>query len=114
MKHQLKSQIRWLSFSLIVTLASLNLGQASAQPSRLIDVFLLSQNTNPSAPNISADKLFRNAYENRYTWDSKFPGYTAAVEVKQNNLVYKGRVRVNPNLSVEVTGIDDKLSLIHI
>ncbi|MBV8885027.1 MAG: DUF3386 domain-containing protein [Chroococcidiopsidaceae cyanobacterium CP_BM_RX_35] len=54
----------------------------------------------------SARELFRAAYENRYTWNKQFPGYTAAVEFQQGKEDYKGYIRVNPDLNVEVTGID--------
>jgi len=57
-------------------------------------------------PRISALELFRQAYENRYTWGPQFPGYTATVELKQGKEDYKGHIRLNPDMSVEVTGID--------
>ncbi len=47
------------------------------------------------------------AYENRYTWERSFPGYTAAVVLKQGDETFTGTVKVNPNLSAEVIGIDD-------
>ena len=56
----------------------------------------------------SAKELFRAAYENRYTWDQNFPGYSADVQVKQGNEIYTGKVRINRDLSVEVTGIEDE------
>jgi hypothetical protein len=56
----------------------------------------------------SARELFRAAYENRYTWDDNFPGYSADVELKQGSEVYTGKVRINRDLSVEVTGIEDE------
>ena len=56
----------------------------------------------------SAQELFQAAYENRYTWDSNFPGYTANVELKQGDEVFTGTVTVKPNLSSEVVGIDDE------
>ncbi len=55
-----------------------------------------------------ARDLFRAAYENRYTWDSNFPGYSADIELKQGDEVYSGKIRVNRDLSVEVTGIEDE------
>jgi hypothetical protein len=55
----------------------------------------------------SARDLFQAAYENRYTWDETFPGYTADVELKQGEEVYSGKIRINPDLSVEVSGIED-------
>ena len=56
----------------------------------------------------SARELFRAAYENRYTWDENFPGYSADVQLKQGDEVYTGRIRINQDLSVEVTGIEDE------
>jgi len=56
----------------------------------------------------SAQELFRAAYENRYTWDQNFPGYSADVQIKQGDEVYTGKIRINRDLSVEVTGIEDE------
>ena len=56
----------------------------------------------------SARELFRAAYENRYTWDANFPGYSADIEIKQGDEVYRGNVRIKSDLTVEVTGIDDE------
>ena len=57
---------------------------------------------------MNARELFRAAYENRYTWDENFPGYSADVQLKQGNEVYNGKIRINRDMSVEVTGIDDE------
>jgi len=56
----------------------------------------------------NARDLFRNAYENRYTWDADFPGYSADVELKQGDEIYNGHIRINPDLSVEVAGIENE------
>lgn len=56
----------------------------------------------------SALEIFRKAYENRYTWNKQFPGYTAVVEFRQGKEDYKGRIRISPDLSVEVSGINNK------
>jgi hypothetical protein len=56
----------------------------------------------------SAQELFQAAYENRYTWDRDFPGYTADVELKQGDELFTGKVKVNPDLSAEVIGIEDR------
>ncbi|MEB3883544.1 DUF3386 domain-containing protein [Lyngbya sp. CCY1209] len=56
----------------------------------------------------NARDLFRNAYENRYTWDTDFPGYSADIELKQGDETYNGHIRINPDLSVEVTGIENE------
>jgi Protein of unknown function (DUF3386) len=57
---------------------------------------------------INARELFQTAYASRYTWDENFPGYTADVELKQADAVYAGKIRINPDLIVEVTGIADE------
>jgi Protein of unknown function (DUF3386) len=57
---------------------------------------------------ISAQELFRAAYENRYTWDKNFPGYTADITFKHDNQVFTGQVRINANLKAEVLGVDDE------
>ena len=56
----------------------------------------------------SAQELFQAAYENRYTWEPSFPGYTAAVEFKHGDTVLNGTVVVKANLSAEVLGIEDE------
>jgi hypothetical protein len=56
----------------------------------------------------SARELFKTAYENRYTWDENFPGYSADVQLTQGDEVYTGKIQINRDLSVEVTGIEDE------
>ncbi|HEY9846251.1 MAG TPA: DUF3386 domain-containing protein [Candidatus Caenarcaniphilales bacterium] len=55
---------------------------------------------------MNARDLFQAAYENRYTWDDSFPGYSADVELTQGDETYSGKIRINQDLSVEVSGID--------
>ncbi|HEY9698058.1 MAG TPA: DUF3386 domain-containing protein [Trichocoleus sp.] len=55
-----------------------------------------------------ARDLFRAAYENRYTWDNNFPGYTADVTYTRDGVVYTAKVRVNPNMSADVTDVEDE------
>ncbi|QQE64033.1 hypothetical protein GFS31_07050 [Leptolyngbya sp. BL0902] len=57
---------------------------------------------------IAAQELFRAAYENRYTWDQDFPGYTADVTFTDNGQVYTGKAKVGADLKPEVTGIEDE------
>ncbi|MDJ0736041.1 MAG: DUF3386 domain-containing protein [Nostocaceae cyanobacterium] len=57
---------------------------------------------------LSAQELFRAAYENRYTWDKEFPGYTADITYKYDQQVFNGKIRVNPNLKGEVFEIEDE------
>jgi hypothetical protein len=61
-----------------------------------------------AAIDIEARDLFRAAYENRYTWDANFPGYTADVQLTQGEEIYTGQIRVAPDFSVEVSGIDNE------
>jgi hypothetical protein len=56
----------------------------------------------------TARDLFQAAYENRYTWDLEFPGYTADVTLRQGDESYTAQVRVNEDFSVAVTGIADE------
>ncbi|MEQ9482087.1 DUF3386 domain-containing protein [Coleofasciculus sp. F4-SAH-05] len=56
----------------------------------------------------SARDFFRAAYENRYTWDKDFPGYTADVTFKQDDQVVTGKVRVNPDMKAEVFDVEDE------
>jgi hypothetical protein len=56
----------------------------------------------------TARDLFRTAYENRYTWDHDFPGYTADIELKRGDETYTGSVRVNGDLSYEVLEVSDE------
>jgi hypothetical protein len=56
---------------------------------------------------VSATDLFRAAYENRYTWDKSFPGYTANVTLTQGDEVFTGTVQVKSDLSATVAGIDN-------
>ncbi|AFY79563.1 Protein of unknown function (DUF3386) [Pleurocapsa sp. PCC 7327] len=57
---------------------------------------------------IEARDLFRAAYENRYTWEKNFPGYTADVTFRRGDEVFRGKVRVNPDLSGEVFEVADE------
>ncbi|UBF24889.1 DUF3386 domain-containing protein [Kovacikia minuta CCNUW1] len=57
---------------------------------------------------LSARNLFRAAYENRYTWDKNFPGYTADVQLRQGDQVYTGKIQINSDLSFDVTDVADE------
>ncbi|MDJ0621215.1 MAG: DUF3386 domain-containing protein [Calothrix sp. MO_192.B10] len=52
--------------------------------------------------------LFQIAYESRYTWDEKFPGYTADVQLVQDSSVYTGKITIHSDLSVDVTDVADE------
>lgn len=57
---------------------------------------------------ISAQELFQAAYENRYTWDNNFPGYTADITFKEDDKVITGKIRVNADLKAEVFDVEDE------
>jgi len=55
-----------------------------------------------------ARECFRAAYENRYTWDSQFPGYRADVSFRENDTLHKAQICIKPDFTVEVIGITDE------
>ena len=57
---------------------------------------------------LTAQDLFRSAYENRYTWDKNFPGYQATATMNDGEQQYTASVKVNSDLSFEVSDIEDK------
>ncbi|MGD1942172.1 MAG: DUF3386 domain-containing protein [Leptolyngbyaceae cyanobacterium] len=59
------------------------------------------------AQTLTAQDLFRAAYENRYTWDADFPGYSASVTLR-DGLTHRGQVQVNADLTFEVSNIADE------
>lgn len=61
-----------------------------------------------TATQVSAQELFRAAYENRYTWEKNFPGYTADVTYKHDEQEFKGNIRINSNLKAEVFEVEDE------
>lgn len=101
MQQQLKLRIIPSCVSLILAIASLTLllpNTAYAQS---------TQNTSPTQISAtSAREVFRAAYENRYTWDEQFPGFSAEVSVNYDGEVYQGIASVKSDLSVEVSNID--------
>jgi len=57
---------------------------------------------------VSARDLFRAAYENRYTWDPDFPGYTADVTYEHEGQVIQGRVKLEADTKAEVFDVEDE------
>ena len=57
---------------------------------------------------INAEQMFRNAYENRYTWDENFSGYEADVTMKTGNATHTGKAIIKSDLSFEVDGVADE------
>lgn len=60
-------------------------------------------NTTETTQTLSASSLFRSAYENRYTWDSNFPGFSAIAHLVENGMVYESEVSVSPDLKITIT-----------
>ena len=57
---------------------------------------------------INCKELFKNAYERRYTWDSKFSGYKGKCIFSVNNDTYKGNFVLGKNFKPEIDNIDDQ------
>jgi len=51
-----------------------------------------------------AQKIFQVAYENRYTWDENFPGYTADLLLQDDQTSHKTNVIVTKDLQTKVEG----------
>ncbi len=61
-----------------------------------------------TAVQLSAQDLFRTAYDNRYTWDSQFPGYSAEATYTKGDKTFTGQVRVTSDLKAEVNNVEDE------
>ncbi|MEM1291485.1 MAG: DUF3386 domain-containing protein [Cyanobacteria bacterium P01_H01_bin.162] len=57
---------------------------------------------------LTAQDLFRAAYENRYTWDADFPGYGASVTLRSGGMTHRGQVQINADFTFEVLNIADE------
>lgn len=57
---------------------------------------------------LTAEALFRSAYENRYTWDKNFSGYTCDITLTNSQGSYTAKGEIKPNLQFEVSGIEDE------
>ncbi|MEM9120104.1 MAG: DUF3386 domain-containing protein [Cyanobacteria bacterium P01_F01_bin.56] len=57
---------------------------------------------------VSARDFFRSAYENRYTWDHNFPGYTADVTFIADNKTITAKAQVNADFKAQVIDVEDE------
>ena len=57
---------------------------------------------------INCKELFKNAYERRYTWDSKFTGYKGKCIFSLNSDTYKGNFVLGKDFKPEIDNIDDQ------
>lgn len=110
MKQRLKEKRNWQRLNLIIAIAAISLvSQISVDALPLNNAVLYAQaNVRGSTSNSSALEAFKEAYENRYTWNEQFPGYTAIVTFTQGQEKYKGRIQVKPDLSVVVSDINNE------
>lgn len=60
-----------------------------------------------TSPGSDCREAFRAAYENRYTWDPGFSGYSGRCIWQQGDRSVEGRFEVGADLKAKVTGIDD-------
>ena len=58
-------------------------------------------------PGSDCREAFRAAYENRYTWDPGFSGYSGRCIWQQGERTVEGRFQVGADLKAKVTGVDD-------
>ncbi len=56
---------------------------------------------------LTAQDFFRQAYENRYTWDSSFPGYTADITYNSGDQSVTGRIKIEANLEYHLFDVED-------
>ncbi|MEN9230521.1 MAG: DUF3386 domain-containing protein [Thermostichus sp. DG02_5_bins_236] len=63
---------------------------------------------------LSAQDLFREAFESRYTWDEHFPGYQAQVTYCPSGCgqgsSFHGQVSIDRQMKINVVGIEDDLA----
>ncbi|BAQ64263.1 DUF3386 domain-containing protein [Geminocystis sp. NIES-3709] len=59
---------------------------------------------------LTAEELFRLAYENRYTWDKNFPGYTCDITLKNSQGTYTAKGEIKSNLEFGISEIEDELA----
>ena len=65
----------------------------------------------PVKPGADLRAQFRKAYENRYTWDPGFGGYSGSCVWIQGDQRVEGRFTIGKDLKASVEGIDDEAIL---
>jgi hypothetical protein len=65
-----------------------------------------------AAQQAPARELFKEAFENRYTWDKDFPGYRAEItyfpKEGDSSLSFSGVVSIDRNMKIDVAGVEDE------
>ena len=57
---------------------------------------------------INCKEIFRNAYENRYTWKNEFNGYKGKCIFFINNNIYEGEFLLDKDFKPNIQNIEDK------
>ena len=57
--------------------------------------------------NINCKEIFRNAYENRYTWEKDFNGYQGKCIFSINNRMHEGKFVLGKDFKPNIQKIDD-------
>ena len=65
----------------------------------------------PHKPGTDLRGVFQRAYENRYTWDPGFGGYSGSCVWIQGDQRVEGRFSIGKDLKASVEGIDDETVL---
>lgn len=63
----------------------------------------MNLNSIPFKRTSDAVALFRSAYENRYTWDSSFPGFKAVARFTQNGREHQAQIQVTAELKIVIS-----------
>lgn len=62
-------------------------------------------NSTKMTQTIAAATLFRSAYENRYTWDRTFPGFSAIAHSEQDGTVHQAYDTILSDLKISRTNV---------
>ena len=57
----------------------------------------------------NCEKEFRAAYENRYTWEPSFKGYSGNCLFEKDNDLFEGSFSFNTDLKIKLEGIDNEI-----
>jgi hypothetical protein len=60
----------------------------------------------------AAQELFKEAFENRYTWDKDFPGYRAEIaylpKEDEGDVSFSGVVSIDRHMKIDVAGVEEE------
>ena len=64
-----------------------------------------------TSSDINCRKIFRNAYENRYTWNQDFKGYQGKCIFISDKIIQKGNFKLGKDFKPEIQKIDDEYAI---